>query len=461
MLLKTLSRPLSLRILLTIVFLFSAVALAASGNQAVLDGDGKILRLQNGIYGELFPNELEADADSPVLALEVIGAQGEVTRYLVPGTETSDSESSATLIYEPNSQTTYLLWQEGLANGLHPGLRLTSFTDGEWQEVIEIWSGPFARKGSPDLVITREAAEKSKVGLTAKDRTILHLTWWQEAPATSRKLYAPIIIENGQYIGWTPLFDLAAFAPTEPGYVGPAVDFGLADAVRVQKGQDHHSITLGFLHPESHQLITLGIEVLPLAVTDLANKARAHIIEMGAFSRSGPLLAQSLRDMLFANGIDFHAASLEYVANRITEDIQAAAVGSGRIILDPDQMGLQARAHIIEMGARIATNGLVDSQESQILEVGRAPGDSDPKHLFEVTVLSHREAPAVSDGPVRLYLSENGADVLLAWEDNESPRIIYQQSDGDGWNAPTAIEIHDALGRDAIYKLLEQRIHNP
>lgn len=425
---------------------------STTSGQAVLDGEGRILRLYNGAYGDLFPESPGVDPNNPVLALEVIQPDGTTWRQLVPGTESVDTEDWETLIYEPTSKTTYLLWQD-LYSHLHPRLMLTSFDGDDWQEVIQIWSSAFDRKGSPGLVVTRETTSARRPdGASLTDRTIVHLTWWQESPATSRKLYAPVILEDGEYIGWTPVFDLADFLPGEDQ--ASSIDAGLANAIRVQRGQDHHKIVIGFLHPTSHRMVTLEVDLLSQELTDLANKARAQIIEMGAFSRSPTWLAQQIYDVIFNAGSGFHTASLQYVAGEIRDEILAGATGAA---LDVDDVAHKARAQIIEMGARMAINGLADGRESEILEVGQTPADGSPNHFFKVTVLSDRPAPSVN-GKAEIYLSESGTDLLVAWEDEESGRIYYQDSHGDGWNEVAYIDPTETLDRAAIHQLLQQRL---
>ena len=432
----------------------AAVPSYSADGGTILDGEGRILRLHNGLFSEFFPGSPAIAGENRVLVLETIQPNGRSSLQLVPGTETSDIEDWETLIYEPSSNTTYLLWQD-LYSHIHPRLLLTSYDGDDWQDVIEIWSSAFDRKGSPDLVVTREDGQARKPEAEETDRTIVHLTWWQEAPATSRKLYAPVILENGHYIGWTPLFDLGALVPVEDGYTPSVVQPEMADAIRIQRGKDNHSIVIGFLHPKSHRLITLEIDVLPQELAKLANKARAQIIEMGAFSLTPVDLAQQIYDALFHSGGSFHDASLEYIASLIRDEIDRST-GNG-VSIDLEDMAHKARAQIIEMGSRMTTGGLADARESQILEVGAAPSGTEPRHLFKVTVLSDREPPE-TDGRVELYLSESGADLLVAWEDSATGRIYYQQSNGPEWHEVAYIEPTEALDRAAIHELLRQRL---
>ncbi len=423
-------------------------------NRGVLDAEGRILRLINGTYGQLFPRGTAADRDSPVLALEVIVPGGSTKRLLVPGTASSDPESSETLVYEPNSRMAYILW-EGLYSRLHPRLLLTGFNGKTWEDLIEIWSGPFADKGSPDMVISREVFPSREANQATQDRTIIHLTWWQDTLGNSRKYYAPVIIENGQYIGWTPVFDLAEFLPATLGTIPAAVTAGITNAVRVQKGKDNQSLVIGLLHPDTHQLVTLEVRVLPKAISDLAAHARAFVIEMGAIGQTPQALAQAVRTEIYNAASEFHAASREYMADQIADLIFTYL--SNQTSIDFVELASNARAFVIEMGAKFVTSGLSDPRTFKVLDVGPNAFGEDPAHLFKVTVLSDRTAPEAL-GPATVYLSESGTDVLVAWDDETGDKVYYQTSLGSGWAEVAAIELKGSLNRDSVYQLLLQRM---
>ncbi len=417
---------------------------AAQERQLALDSGGKVYRLVEGAYGELFGDGAAADADSPVLALDVISAAGTAERWLVPGTETRDPDASSTLVYEDATQRVYLLWQT-YYSGLHPFFHLVSFDGAAWSEVIQIGGALFTERGSPQLTITRDAGG----GEGEEDRTILHLAWWERVPGTSRKLYALILIEGGSYVGTPPLIDLASF-PSVGDEPLPSV-VGLENAIAMRRGKNDQTVVLGFLNPDTHRLVTLEAELLPRALSDLADEVRAHIVLIGREIRVPGELADSVRERMREVGTSFHEATLSYLADRVAEIVRSLP-GDG----SPESVAAiadEVRAHIVLIGREIRVGGLMDFSESEILTLG--PSASGRHHYLSASVVSDRPAPEVG-GPAELLLSESGRNVIVTWE--EEGRVYYRESQGEEWSEAGEIELSEDLDRDAVYRMLEERV---
>ncbi len=291
----------------------------------VLGPDGTVFRLHQGLYGDLFGEGGEADADSPVLALDVRRSDGLSERMLVPGTETDDSESSASIVFEDTTGVVFLAW-ETLFNGQHSLLQLTRFDGAEWSELIEITSNVFASKGAAQLVVQREADQITDGDSeTWRSRTTLHLTWWEESAGISRKLHALIILEDGQYIGWTPIFDLGTYVSTANAAAPPEVP-GLENALRLQAGRNHRMVVSGFVHPLTHRLITLEVEALSQVIGDFAAKIRAQIVVIGLQIGSGGL-AKPGDSEIITTGQSAAGGEPHYYQLTLVSDREAPAVG--------------------------------------------------------------------------------------------------------------------------------------
>ncbi|MCP3959812.1 MAG: hypothetical protein GY719_18340 [bacterium] len=421
-----------------------ASAAAAQGRDLVLGSDGTVFRLQAGSYGELFPEGRETYPDYPVLALDVTSSDGVSERLLVPGTETWDPESSPSLVYEKSIGVLYLLWQTDF-NGIHPLFELTSFDGAEWSDVIEISHGPFTRKGSPRLAITREASEGGS------ERIVLHLVWREEAAGVSLKRYAPIIIDGGSYLGWSPVIDLASFQPSDDGALSDVR--GLENALAVRPGQNPHSIVIGFLNPETHRLSTLEVELVPQAVASLADGVRGHIVIIGVNAASHDELAEAAREKVLEDGGAFHESARRYIADEVGETVRQS-----REALTPEGIVSIAdgvRGHIVIIGAHIGSGGLGDSGESQILEIGQAAAGGAPYHYLEVSVVSDRKVPEI-DGVGELILSESGRNVIIAWEQDGA--VFYRESIEESWSEPVMIELSESLDRETVFQMLEERV---
>ncbi len=442
---RSTARVLARYLTLVAALCLASASLAAPERRLALDADATVYRLQQGAYGELFPAGTAAAPDNPVLALDVRSAGGAVQRWLVPGTETWDPESSSSLVYEKSTGVVYLLWQT-LFNGIHPLLHLTSFDGAEWTSVVEIANGPFTRKGSPRLAVTREA------GPDGADRTLLHLVWWEAVPGeSSRKRYAPIFVDGVGDVGAPPVFDLSSFLPARDD--SPRGDAaGLENALALRPGANDHSVVVGFLDPNSHRLVTLRVELLPRELDNLADEIRAHIVIVGDNSITTPAdLADSAHSKLLEIGTDFHEATRHYLAEQVRKTVMSTSEH-----LSPEEITSIAdviRAHIVIVGSRIRVGGIEDVSDSEILEIGPTPNGS-YQHL-NVSVISSREAPEVG-GPAKLLLSESGRSAIVTWE--EDGCVHYRESSGDGWSDPGVIELTEDLDRESVYRLLEERV---
>ena len=440
------------------VWLLLGLALTSS---AWADQDGKVVlgegntvyQLRNGVYGDLFPDGAAAAAENPVLALDVARAEGTRQRWLVPGTESPESEGSEILVYEAESDQIYVFWQS-VVNGIHPTLYFVSFDGAQWDGLIELGGSPFALKESLQVVISRASRSASSTDSGFGALTVLHVFWSEERPGISAKRYAPIFISDEGYLGWTPVYDVTNLITSGAGSPGTEISPGIADAVRAQVGSNRRSCVLGFLDPSTHQLRTYEIELIAPELADFADKIRAEIILVGLFARSHTELASTIAERAIEWGTDFHEAALVYLVEVVRSKVETAEeelTEEGLALL-----GDKIRAEIILVGMKIGRGGLTESADPQILEIS-SPGDDGPGQLLKVSSVSDREAPEVG-GEAQLWLSESGRDVLVTWEEGE--RIYYRESVGDGWSEPAFLEVSAELGRGRIYETLAERVRN-
>ncbi len=424
---------------------------AAEDRHMVLGPDGTVFRLHEGLYGDLFPEGLEVRPNHPVLALDILRAEGSRERLLVPGTVSVDRDRSSSIVFEKNLGV-YVLW-ETLFNDLHPLLNLTSFDGAEWSEVIEIANGPFAVKGSPELVVTREQGRVEQ-GRGEQDRTILHVTWWQKSGGVVLKRYTPIFIVDGSYNGWSPVVDLASYLPAGGDAISLPEVSGLDEALSLRSGRNDHTVVAGFLNPSTHRLSTVEMEVLPQVLGNMADDARAHIIILGSTVPSLEELGQRVENrMLVEYGSYFHHAILAYMAAQVRSGIESSLqeLSEDGISIVADD----ARAHIIILGSEIGPDGLANLGEPQILEIGQSASGGEPYQYLKVSPISDRVAPEVG-GPAELLLSESGLNLIVTWEDGR--RIYYRESVAEGWSEPSFIELTEDLDRETVYRMLAERV---
>ena len=70
-------------------------------------------------------------------------------------------------------------------------------------------------------------------------------------------------------------------------------------------------------------------------------------------------------------------------------------------------------------------------------------------------MVSDRPAPEVG-GPAEIFVSESGRNVIVTWDGDGC--IHYLESTDDGWSEPGTIELTEDLDRDAVYRMLSERV---
>lgn len=443
------------------VLAFTLLPCAGFGEPAemVVATDGTVHKLVSGRYSELFPEGFEADAESSVLALEVLRS-GSVERLLVPSTQDPYVEMLAGLHFEKRSKTTYVLW-EGLVNGLHPFLHLTGYDGVNWSEPIAITGNVFADKGRADLVIVPEPelVKGPKPLPSAIARSIIYVTWLEGNLGGTEKYLVPIIFQDGVYLGWHESLRLSWLSSDdENGQGGPRsrqpMDADLENLLQIQPSARTNAVVVGFTDSNSGRLVTLEVELLPQALSALAARVGDLLQQQSAVSRTVEDLARNMRSAVMQFGQDFHQGTLAYLAAEIEallleHSSVAAALAPGI----PEKLGV----HIIHIGARVRSKGLIDSEPRRILEIGQSHEGGAPYNHLKVSILADREPPEIG-GPATLFLSSTGLESLLAWEEGNT--IVFRETDGDGWSDPQTVELREDLDRQTVYRILADRTLN-
>lgn len=435
---------LALSIVTALTFAASPLAALTSGNQ-VVGAQGAVLRILSGSYGELFPGGTELAAENRVLALDVTRSSGN-QRLLVPGTEEVFEEFSPTLVHDSRAEVTWLLW-EGIHNGIHPLLYLRSWDASGWGEQIELSGSPFSRKGHPQLVVTRDrSVETLADGTSAEvERAILHVFWWEEQASEQRKRYAPLVLEGGRFLGAHPVRDLSDLFP--PDAAVPALaTFG--DLLKIQPGSSASSVIAGFVEQDASRVVALQIEVVPRALSRLAE----DVVDFVKAQNAGlPLdqLAALVRDRIAATGTAIHPATLDYVKQSVASLI--AGMDAAQASQGMESIGLKAGMHILIIGQRSVAN---EPDPDEVLTVSRFGGVR-PWHHLRLSKVASRPFPGDTGAGAQLFLSRNGHEACLAWQ--VETKIVYRESSGDGWADPQEIALSESLDAATAMAILAQR----
>jgi hypothetical protein len=382
----------------------------------------------------------------------------------VPFTKGSEPESSPALIYEDDSDLLFVVWESRIAP-LNSVLMLASFDGTRWTNPIQITGNPFSSKSLPQLAITRDSfpVPASDGPPVLRRRTILHLIWEEEGtPGKYEIFYTPVILEEGSYLGWNPIYSLKDFVADGDSGSSFAPPLALVQSPVLQNGGDSRTVVVAFASSEGRWLTSLMIDVLPEELSRLAEGARASIIEIGrqgSFPGNRTSLAEKARVDIVSHGGAFHADVVRYMADQIYDQILA---DRGDDLL---ALAEKARASIIEIGVRLSGRGLrgrgdTAAAKARITEIDdpQSGPNASPSHLIHFRVAASRAIPQVGNNGVRLFVSDSGEDMLMSWTDRD--RVLYRMSRDDGWTDQREIKLSDSVDLDRAYEILAQRVRN-
>jgi hypothetical protein len=355
-----------------------------------------------------------------------------------------------------------MVWASRI-NDISSVLMLASFDGAHWGPPIQITGNPFSSKSSPKLAVNRDSflVNDSSGSSITRRRTIINVVWEEPNRAGNADiLYTPVILEEGTYLGWAPVYNLNDLVGREPSGSGFAPPDSLVQSPVLQSGRDARTLVVGFASAETRTLSTVEIDVLPEELSQLAEGARAHIIDVGrslSYPADLQALADNVKQDIIGRGAAFHADVIQYIADQIHGLVLADHSN------DLSTLSEGARAHIIDVGARLSGRGLRDRNgdaKSIIERIESADPASNPApaHLLHFRVASSRPIPSAGANGLRVFLSDTGEDALIAWTD--TGRILYRLSQDAGWSEQRQIKLSDSLDAAHAYEILKQRVRS-
>ncbi len=439
-----------------------ATSATALERTAVLGSRGEIYLAKAGTYRSLFPTGGEAEAGNQVLAIEVTKASSSTQRFLVPFTKGIEPESSPALIYEDDSDILFVVWESRITP-LNSVLMLAGFDGTHWTSPIQLSGNPFSSKSSPQLAITRDSFPMPGEGGTTvmRRRTVLHLIWEEEgAPGSFEILYTPVILEEGNYLGLNPVYHLSDFIADGDSGSSFAPPLALIHSPVLQNGQDSRTVVVAFASSQGRWLTGLVIDVLPEELSLLAGGVRSNIIDIGrqgTYPSNRTAVAEKSRSAVINQGAAFHSDVISYMADQVYAQILTDRSD------DLVALAEKVRSNIIDIGVRLSGRGLRDrdgvakARLAQIDDPQQRP-EASPTHLIHFRVTDSRPTPQVGSNSVRLFVSEDGEDMLISWLERD--RVLYRMSRNDGWTEQREIRLSESVNLDRAYEILTQRVRN-
>jgi len=185
---------------------------------------------KNGTLYEVFPTKAGAIAgpgfgglyaDVPVLVLRTTPSDGMSTFQIVNGTVDEETEGSASVEFEEETQTLFLVFTK--QQSLYRGVTVACLQNGFWSSQQLLSSPGYTLAMNPKMVLTRQkyldTAASDPGTWTEKWRSIVSVVWWEEG-ALSQAKYAALFVEDGalnrDFIASYNLNDLAGVSGSTP-----------------------------------------------------------------------------------------------------------------------------------------------------------------------------------------------------------------------------------------------------
>ncbi len=467
------------KLVLLLVAVAAAVVLtpAASVASSVALGDsGELYVAQAGTYGDLFPDGGQGiAADQPVLAIDIY-AEGEPTqRLLVPDSDGPEVERSPSLSYEAGSRTLYAIWETQRAPTVS-GLYLAGLSADGWSDPIEISGDISPLKGPPQVEIASEAydaAEDADGNAIERTRTIFHVVWWEAAGATDEVYYTPVVLDDGVYAGWNPVLRLNDFAGTAPAETPTGeVSRALLRSPRLSSGRDTRSSTIGFADGTARKFVSVETRLLPAEIGRIADDLRTQIIEIGRHDPPGKpgTIHRKLRTQIIEIGHRFNPGVIGHFADRVIEDFDLIQADHPQYT--DAELSEALRKNVIDLGAELLTDvgSRPAAAASQIVEIdpetegstaegGAQGGVGAVPELVEIRTVARYPLPPVGQGPVDIFVSDDGARALVSWHSDGD--LLYTESIDSGapsWTEPKRLVFGDGFDPSQIRQILQDRI---
>lgn len=464
------SRAAILVALLTL--LLGGADLHAAGSAPVLGQGGDIFQVTVGTYEDLFPDGTQASADADVLRLEARRGSGTVEHYLVPGSESEDSDRTPSLFFDAPTGRLYVVWSSSNASTL-TRINLASFYGSEWSETIEVSGNIYSEKSAPRLAVTHDRFELA--GGTAGDtstRTVLHVVWSEETTDGERVMYAPVVLIDGELAStWRRVHRLNDYVTDQlaDDPFDANVATTLLSAPTVDAGAESNAVVIGFADSETGALVQLELSTPATELSELAGSLADHLDSSNLCGRiedegAGTIssVASAARAHIVLVGRRIRSRALAPIA----DDAQTMLLAQSTTLCA--EGGLQsvssaARAHIVLVGARAQQGELLEKAATAdshvLLAAAQEVGDDYVQHLARLQVKSERIAPAIGDGEPTILVSPKGTGAIVVWE-NGNTLTYVETADADAneaWSSSHTLQVGSSLSRSEAYTILRDR----
>ncbi len=455
-----------------VALLLGGGAVHSSDSAPVLGKRGDVYQVAIGSYGDLFPNGGEASETAEVLRLEARRGSGTVENYLVPGSESDDSDRTPSLFFDASTSKLYVVWSSSSTSTL-TRINLASFDGSEWSETIEVSGNIYSEKSAPRLAVTHdrfELAEESP-GDTST-RTVLHVVWSEGTTNGDKVMYAPVVLIDGEPASsWRRVHRLNDYVSQElaeePFSVGVAEK--LLTAPTVDAGAESNAVVIGFADSDTGALVQLELSTPATELSELADSLADHLSSSDLCARiesegSGAItrVAEAARIHI----VVFGRRITSRVLSPLAQDFKNVLVDRAEQLCDEGGLtgvSSAARIHIVVFGARAQEGDLLERAEAAdthvLLAAAQEVDDGYVQHLARLQVKSERVAPTIGDGQPTIFVSPTGTGAVVVWETGSSLTYVETVSDDTdaAWSESFTLLLDNDLSRSEAYSILHER----
>ncbi|MDE2691736.1 MAG: hypothetical protein OXI49_14580 [Acidobacteriota bacterium] len=437
----------------------------------MLGNGGDVYQVSIGPYRDLFPDGSQASEDADVLRLEARRGSGTVEYYLVPGSESDDSDRTPSLFFDAATEKLYVVWSSSNASTL-TRINLASFDGSIWSETIEVSGNIYSEKSAPRLAVTHDRFELA--GGTAGEsstRTVLHVVWAEDTTDGEKVMYAPVVlIDGGLASTWRRvhrLNDYVSQSLVDDPFTSE-VATKLLTAPTVDAASEPNAVVIGFADSGTGALVQLELSTPATELAELADSLADHLDSSSLCSRietegsdAITSVASAARHHIVLVGRRIRSRVLAPIA----DDVRSHLIAEARDLCDEGgltSVTSNARHHIVLVGARAQEGDLLEGAGSDdghvLLAAAQEIGDDYVQHLARLQVKSERIAPTIGDGEPTILVSPNGTGAIVVWENaNTLTYVETETGEAGDWSSSHTLQIGSSLSRTEAYSMLRDR----
>ena len=470
--LKTLlngTRPSCSVVFAMLALLLGSAAAHSADSRPVLGTSGDVYQVAIGTYGDLFPDGSETSTSAQVLRLEARRGSGTVENYLVPGSESDDSDRTPSLFFDGATERLYVVWSSSNASTL-TRINLASFDGSEWSETIEVSGNIYSEKSAPRLAVTHDRFELAEGSSgESNTRTVLHVVWSESTPDGDKVMYAPVVLIDGELAStWRRVHRLNDYVSQgladDPFSVDVAAK--LTSAPTIDAGSEPNAVVIGFADSDTGALVQLELSTPATELSELADSLADHLDSSNLCQRIADegtdglvSVAEAARIHIVIVGRRIRGRVLAPMAQEV-KDVLIDRAGELCAEDGLSSVSSAARIHIVIVGAKAQEGELLERAEAGdthvLLAAAQEVGNDYVQHLARLQVRSERIAPTIGEGEPTILVSPNGTGAIVVWENGNTLTYVETGTD-EAWSSSHSLQIGSSLSRSEAYSMLRDR----